>query len=165
LEYHSRKQPRLEGFDYSSNGTYFITICTKDKRCILGSCVGGGVLDAPQIVLSKEGQITKKYIHELSRFYPNLHVDKYVIMPNHLHILLSINGDNGTSRTPSPTNAVIPRTVSTLKRFIHKDCGAAIFQRCYHDHIVRCEEDYRRVWEYIDTNPQKWQEDKYFASN
>ena len=153
----------MEGYDYSSEGTYFITICAKDKQCILGSCVGGGVLDAPQMLLSKEGEIVEKYIHEIDRTYPYLRVDKYVIMPNHLHILLTVSADDGTSRTPSPTNAIVPRTVSTLKRFIHKECGTTIFQRSYHDHVVRCEEDYRRIWEYIDTNPQKWQDDRYFT--
>jgi hypothetical protein len=106
-------------------------------------------------------------------------------MPNHIHILLFVlsnkenvvsanpenpekNGalrirENGTSRTPSPTNAALPSFVSTLKRFIHKDCGFALFQRAYHDRIIRDETEYQNKWRYIDENPAKWADDDYFV--
>ena len=162
MEFSARKSTRLKGYDYSVSGAYFITICTVDKACLLGQCVGGGVLDAPQIRLSPTGQIVAAQIAALSQAYEELQIEKYVIMPNHVHMLLKVSVHNGTSRTPSPTNAVVPRTVSTFKRLIHKACGVQIFQRGYYDHIIRCEEASRRIWEYIDTNPQKWQADRYY---
>ena len=69
---------------------------------------------------------------------------------------------NGTSWVPSPTNKTIPHFVSTLKRFVNRDCGTNIFQRSFYDHIIRDEVDYLKIWNYIDTNPQRWAEDKYY---
>ena len=69
---------------------------------------------------------------------------------------------NGTSKAPSPTNAVIPHFVSTWKRFCHQEVGVKIFQRSYHDHVIRGDEDYLNIWQYIDTNPAKWQEDCFY---
>ena len=82
-------------------------------------------------------------------------------MPNHIHIILIVD-NNGTSKAPSPTNNVISHAVSTLKRFVNKEIGYNIFQRSFYDHVIRNEEDYLNVWNYIDTNPAKWQEDKYY---
>ena len=140
---------------------------------MLGRIVGDGVLDVPFVQLSEHGIISQKHISALNEHYEHISVLKYIIMPNHIHILLALNGsiqnngtsgmqNNGTSRTPSPTNAVIPSFVSTLKRFIHKDCGFVLFQRAYHDHIIRDESEYRRIWQYIDDNPVKWDEDCYY---
>ena len=63
--------------------------------------------------------------------------------------------------TPSPTNAIIPQFVSTLKRFSNKKIGGSIWQRSYHDHIIRNEQEYQKIWDYIDTNSLKWQDDCY----
>ena len=158
-----RKPNRLHGFDYSTPGAYFITICTEEKKNILGSIVGGGALDAPQIRLSPMGHIAKKYLlsGNKNRY---VHIDKYVIMPNHIHFILMVDEEapGGTSRVPSPTNAVVPRFVSTFKRFCHKDADKTLFQRSYHDHIIRNEQDYLKIWAYIDSNPAKWKEDCFY---
>ena len=71
----------------------------------------------------------------------------------------------GPSKAPAPTNAVIPHLVSTLKRFCHKDIGNQIFQRSYHDHIIRNEQDYLKIWEYIGNNPAKWEEDCFYEED
>ena len=63
---------------------------------------------------------------------------------------------------PSPTNAVIPHFVSTLKRFCNRDTGMQVFQRSYHDHVIRNEDDYLKIWQYIDNNPARWQEDCFY---
>lgn len=90
-------------------------------------------------------------------------VEKYVIMPNHIHILLMIDMDEcGTPRASSPTSAVIPRFVSALKRLVNQETGKNIFQRSYHDHIIRGRQDYLKIWEYIDNNPQKWTLDCFY---
>lgn len=160
-----RKRNRLTDYDYSQNGLYFITICVKDRQKLLGDIVGGGVLDAPQIDLSEYGIIVNDIISEINSTYTKLSINKYVIMPNHIHFLIAIydEHENGTSRTPSPTNAVIPMFVSTFKRFTNKRCCMKLFQRSYHDHIIRDERDYRKIWNYIDTNPAKWQEDCFYT--
>lgn len=155
-----RKPTRLKNFDYSAAGYYFITICTKEKQKILCDIVGGGAHDAPKIVLSGTGEIVEKYILS-SNNIDNLTVDKYVIMPNHIHLILAVE-NNGMSRAPSPTNNIISHAISTLKRFVNKEVGRNIFQRSFHDHIIRGENDYREIWEYIETNPQKWETDEFY---
>ena len=89
-ELKKRKTPRYQSFDYNSVGVYFITICTQNRRSILSRVVGTGVLDCPQIELTKFGEIADKYIKKLSDFYDHLSVESYVIMPNHIHLLLFI---------------------------------------------------------------------------
>ena len=156
-----RKHNRLPEYDYSTPGAYFITICVSEKQCLLGNIVGGGALDAPQVRLSAYGKIVEKHILSGNRI-PNVRVDKYVIMPNHLHLLLFVDCD-GASKAPPPTNAVIPHFVSTFKRFCHRDTGRKLFQRSYHDHIIRGDADYAKIWEYIDNNPARWQEDCFYV--
>ena len=103
-ELKKRKTPRYQSFDYNSVGVYFITICTQNRRSILSRVVGTGVLDCPQIELTQYGEIADKYIKQLNDFYEHLSVEKYVIMPNHIHFLLWVKEnknktDNGQSRT------------------------------------------------------------------
>ena len=130
-ELKKRKTPRYQSFDYNSSGVYFITICTQNRRCILSRIVGTGVPDCPQIELTKYGQVADKYIKQLNDFYNHLSVEKYVIMPNHIHLLLWVKEnkyaiENGQSRTPVPTNieranSACSQFVSTFKRFCNKE--------------------------------------------
>ena len=159
-----RKYIRLENYDYDSDGAYFITICTVNKECMLSAIVGGGAFDAPHNILTEYGTIVEKYILS-SNNIPNVNVDNYVIMPNHIHILLTIQNNSvnsGTSRAPSPTNKTVPHFVSTLKRFVNRDIGFDIFQRSYHDRIIRSKAEYLKIWEYIENNPVNWQNDCFF---
>ena len=158
-----RKGNRLPNYSYSTPGIYFITICTEDRKPILSEIVGGGAFDAPHTRLTKLGQAVERNILSGNRI-SGITVEKYVIMPNHIHMLLRLDGAlcGGTSRAPSPTNAQIPHFVSTFKRFCHRDIGKPIFQRSYHDHVIRGERDYLKIWEYMETNPAKWQEDCFY---
>ncbi|MBQ3257285.1 MAG: hypothetical protein IJA67_07720 [Oscillospiraceae bacterium] len=159
---YNRKNMRLEGFDYSSPGSYFITICTKHRHKILCDIVGGGALDAPSVHLTKIGLVVQKHIERINICYTDVQVDKYVIMPNHVHLLLTIPWKNIEQKKSTPANAIIPRTISSFKTFVTKEIGYPIFQRSDHDHIVRNEYDYGDIWNYIDTNPRKWQEDRFY---
>ena len=126
--------------NYNRNQAVFLTICTKERKCILSRVVGTGVPDGPQIKLTKYGQIAEKYIRQLNDFYDDLSVESYVIMPNHIHIMLWVKGagngpsrtpvTDGPSRTPVPTvqNSVPSRFVSTFKRFCNKEYGVNIWQ-------------------------------------
>ena len=164
MEFKVRKQNRLQGYDYSSNGAYFLTLCTLNREHILSRItVGDGVLDVPRVQLSELGLAVNNRISEINRIYNHLNIDKYVIMPNHIHMIVLIHGSKGTSRTPSPTDSEISKLVSTLKRFVHKDCGAIVFQRSFHDHIIRDENDFLTRWQYIDDNPARWSDDPYFT--
>ena len=92
-----RKTPRCQSFDYNSVGAYFITVCTQNRQSLLSRIVGTGVLDCPQIELTAYGNIADKYIKQLNDFYDHLSVEEYVIMPNHIHLLLVINENKSTS--------------------------------------------------------------------
>ena len=158
-----RKPNRIPHFDYSTPSAYFITVCVQDRKCLLGSIVGGGDLDAPHVALTYIGQIVQRNI-ESSNQIPDVRVAKYVIMPNHIHIILLVDSaSSGTSGSPSPANAVVPHYMSVLKRFCHKNAGYRFFQRSYHDHVIRGEKDYLKIWEYIDSNPARWKEDCFYA--
>ena len=159
-----RKDLRLRDWNYSTPGAYFITICTQEKRCILSEIlpVGAGVLDRPNLKLTEMGKQVEEILLEMNKKTSGIDVNQYVIMPNHVHFLLTVTND-GASRTPPPTgaNAEIPRFVSTFKRFTNKACGQSLWQRSYHDHVIRNEQDYSDIAEYIENNPAKWSEDCY----
>lgn len=157
-----RKRTRLENYNYSSNGYYFLTICIKNKEKLLCKIVGDGAFDVPKTLLFEEGKIVEKYILSTNKI-KGVCVDKYVIMPNHIHLMIKIENVEGTSRVPSPTNEKIPHIVSTFKRFVNKEAGKDIFQRSYIDHIIRNEEDYINHLKYIDDNVFKWQEDELYV--
>ena len=162
-----RKSPRLQGFDYNKTGAYFITICTVNRRCILSKIVGTGVLDCPQIELTKYGKIAEKYINQLNDFYDYISIDSYVIMPNHIHIMLFLK-ENGQSRTPVPTstknpNSAFSKFISTFKRFCNQEYGENIWQPRANDHIIRNREDYEKHLRYIQENPIRWQFDELFS--
>jgi REP element-mobilizing transposase RayT len=164
--FQNRKTTRLKGADYNDNCMVFLTICTKERRCVLSHIVGTGVLDGPKNELTRYGKIADKYIRQLNDFYHNLSVESYVIMPNHIHILLWIKGkENGPSRTPVPTiqNSTSSKFVSTFKRFCNKEYGENIWQYRSYDHIIRNREDYEEHLRYIYENPMRWQFDELYV--
>ena len=159
-----RKPTRLKCFDYSRSGTYFLTICTIKKRNLLSKIVGDGAHDVPKIVLTKAGKIVETYISSTNNIQ-NVNVENYVIMPNHIHMIIRIYPDekeNGTSWAPSPTNQLIPHIISTFKRFCNAQYGENLFQRSYHDHIIRNAKEYEHIWNYIQLNPSRWQYDCFY---
>lgn len=156
-----RKSPRLKLFDYSQNGAYFVTICTKDRRCILSkinNSVGQGLAPA-EIRLSSLGEIAEEQLHLLEQRYPNVEIIKYAIMPNHIHILLFIH-NTAAGASPCPTLSDIICSFKSLTTRLCKQ--GKIFQTSFHDHVVRGEKDYLEIWQYIDTNHLKWQEDCFY---
>ncbi len=130
--------------------------------------VGTGVLDCPQNILTGYGEIANKHLVNMNNFYDNIKIDKYVIMPNHIHLLIQIletAKPNGPSGTPVPTNSLISKFVSTFKRFFNKEYGKNIWQGRSNDHILRGEKDYQKIWEYIDTNVIMWEKDCFYNVN
>ena len=104
----------------------------------------------------------------MNAVYQDVQTVKYVIMPNHVHLLVCIDQAEditrqGTSRTPSPTNEIIPRYVSAFKRMCNREIGQNIWQRSFHDRIIRNEPEYQMVWQYIDTNPLRWEQDCFYT--
>lgn len=159
--YPNRKPTRLSFYSYSNAGCYFITICARNKEKLFGSIVGGGAYDAPMVRLTAAGKVVDHYINSTNKI-PGVTVDKYVIMPNHLHLIMMIEY-NGDRCLTSRANELIPHVISTLKRFCNRDLGENVFQRGYHDHVIRGEKDYQKIWGYIDDNPRRWKEDCFFT--
>ena len=159
-----RKHPRLKHFDYSQNMRYFITICTHKKRCILSSVRVGRGLAPAETHKTAVGQVIERTLLEMPKRYPYLIIDKYVVMPNHIHVIFGILAPAGAS--PRPT---ISDIVCAFKSLSTRECKSTqlidnkLWQTSFYDHIVRNETDYRAIWEYIDTNPTRWADDKYYS--
>ena len=155
-----RKPTRLKYYEYSASGVYFITICTQDRRCILSEIVGEG-LAPPETRLTGYGKIADGQLSLLRARFPSVSVEKYVIMPNHIHLLLRLNVEAGGA-SPSPTISTVIGVFKSQTTRLSK-FGGKRFQRSFYDHIVRGEKDYWEIWGYIDANPAKWKEDCFYS--
>lgn len=159
-----RKNNRLQGYDYSQAGYYFVTICVKDKRVLLWEDIPVGARIA-RPSLSATGKIIEKAINQIHAHYPMISIDKYVVMPNHIHMILIISAeDNGNvvgngRAMRAPT---LPTVINQMKGYVTKQIGYSVWQKLFHDHIIRNEKEYQKIWQYIDENPQKWADDCYF---
>ena len=145
--YFKRKNPRLKDYDYTSGGYYFITICTADKKHFFGE------IEEDKIQLNEIGKLAYDNIENLEKIYETIKIDKFVVMPNHIHMIIII--DKGTDLTLS-------RITKQYKEWITKTIKKSIWQKSYYDHIIRNEKDYYRIWKYIDENVLKWSLDKYY---
>ncbi len=156
-----RKPTRLKDYDYSTPGTYFITICVKERKAVLSKIIVGASIARPkEIHLTQYGKIVETAINNIPKHYPIISVDNYVIMPDHIHLLLRIHCDENGLPMVAPT---INRVIQQTKGIIAKQIGFSIWQKSYNDHIIRCLDDYRNIWEYIDNNPAKWEEDSLYS--
>ena len=151
MNYPKRKTTRLQNFDYSSNNYYFITICTHEKKCIFGK---------PD-KLNIYGKIAKKYIIGIENAFPDISVDQYVVMPNHIHMILIVNESEERKSNVSTVVGQYKMMVTKEIRKIKPDC--VVWQRSFHDHIIRNEKSYLKIWEYVKYNHQKWSEDCYYV--
>ena len=155
-----RKSVRLKDYDYSSVGSYHITVCTKDKACILSTIVGADAHIGPYPRLTPIGTVVEKYLRSIPG------IGEYVIMPNHVHMLLHISADDATKGpmwVSAPTHAAIPTRIRSWKILVSKELGQSIWQRSYYDHVVRDEHDYLTRVQYIHENPAKWFYDDYYT--
>ena len=153
-----RKPNRLINYDYSKPGAYFITICTRNKENLFWENVGASIARPQDILLTEDGKIVDYAINQITNFYKNISIDHYVIMPNHIHILLQIHQNNGRAML-APT---ISKIIQQMKGYITKKIRKPIWQKLFHDHIIRGQSDYEKIWEYIEENPIKWQIDCFY---
>lgn len=144
MELSQRKKIRVGEYDYSQCGAYFVTICTQNRRPILSNIVG----DDAHIVPKRYGQIAEKYLKNAAE------IEKYVIMPDHIHMLIRLEEQGAEKRSPQASR--IASIVRSIKTLTTKEIGEPIFQRSYYDHVIRNQRDYNEIWEYIENNPRKW---------
>ena len=153
-----RKHPRLKGYDYSQPGAYFITMCTQNRQRILSRvCVGPDALIGPHVKLTDLGRLTDEAVRSAEKAYSNVKIPYYVIMPDHVHLMIVITAD-GPMGASGPTTGTVVRSIKTK---VSRAAGKSVWQAGSFDHIVRNRDDYIQICEYILTNPARWAEDKY----
>ncbi len=155
-----RKPVRLTDYDYSSAGVYFITVCIKDRKSLFWNNVGATIGRPQKHELSKYGKIADCAIHQIPQHYPDIKLDNYVVMPNHIHLLLSIEGDTLGRPVVAPT---ISQVVQQMKGYVSKQIGCSIWQKSFIDHIISNEKDYIEHYKYIENNPINWAEDDLYV--
>jgi putative transposase len=161
LELPQRKRIRLEGYDYSSCGAYFVTICVANRNALLWKNAGANCAypnESPP--LSNIGETIDNEVRKLNTIYENVTVDKYCIMPDHIHMILFITPDECGPTQIAPS---LPRIMKQFKGSITKQIGFSIWQKSFNDRIIRNEKGYQEAWQYIDTNPLKWEEDCFYS--
>ena len=145
-----RKKNRLEHYDYSSCGVYFLTICTSKRENYFWDNVGATIGRPQDVILSEYGGIVEESIHCIPDIYPALALESYVIMPDHIHLLLRIRSDENGRPMVAPT---MSRIVQQMKGYITKRIGFPIFQKLFFDHVIRNQQDYEEHLKYIYENP------------
>ena len=152
-----RKHTRLKSYDYSQNGCYFVTVCVKEKKHLLGQIkVGRDAYIPPTTELSEIGKIVEKYIRNINTVYDNVTVENYIIMPNHIHFLFLFYSEPCTSGGMRASRPTLFTVIRSFKTMVTKEIGYSIWQDSYYDEIIDSENGYLDAWRYIDENPLKW---------
>jgi putative transposase len=161
---HHRRSIRLKGYDYSQTGAYFVTICSYNRESIFGEIVDG------EAILSRYGRIVLTDWQNLAKRHPHIELGAFTVMPNHVHGIVvmkdtPVGADSklvsGTARQSS-----LPEIVRGFKTFSARRVNRArravgsVWQRNYWEHVIRNQEAFNRIHEYILTNPQRWQLDR-----
>ena len=157
-----RKHTRLKQYDYATSGAYFITICTHNRKCLLSKIIPHG-LEPAEVLYTDFGKIALKQLYLLEKRYPYLKIDRFVIMPNHIHVIFLLDDSNNLSPRPG-----IPDIVCAYKSLTTRECKRLrsvekIFQTSFYDHVIRGQADYDEISEYIVNNPKRWELDKLYS--
>lgn len=147
-----RKRIRIEDYDYSA-GAYFVTVCTANREKIFWTCVGADIIRPNEPPLSSIGKIVEQAIIQIPVHYESVVIDKYCIMPDHIHLLLRMESSLDGRIISAPTLSTI---VGSMKRWVSRQSGRPIWQKSFHDHGIRNQMDYDMIWEYIENNPIKY---------
>ena len=174
---HHRRSIRLQGYDYTAQGTYFVTICVQGRACLLGSVIQS------EMHLNAYGQIVVECWEAIPEHFEHVSLDAFVVMPNHVHgIILIAQNQLVPTIAPESIRATSARPNGPLRRSLgaivglfkssaatrinrlRATSGAACWQRNYHEHIVRSESDLARIREYILVNPARWRDDQFHSA-
>ena len=167
---HNRRSIRLKEYDYTQSGAYFVTVCTSQRECFFGEIVGG------EIHLNRRGEIVTECWHAISDHFPQVELDAFVVMPNHVHGIILINAGVGAGvgaqhaaplrkkfYVPSGSLGAIVRSFKSAvtKRInkMHGSPGMPIWQRNYYEHVIRNDKGWDTIRRYIESNPQNWADD------
>ncbi len=180
---HNRKTIRLKEFDYSQPGAYFVTVVTHGRLCLFGE------IQDCEMHLNQFGQIVRRAWLDLPKHYKQVESGAFCIMPNHVHGIIILNddnvgaglhvgqnncvnmhfnsrGDHTSPSRPAPTKTPLSEIIRALKSFSarrinarRKMVGKPVWQRNYYEHVIRNEDDFRRIQHYIESNPANWNSD------
>lgn len=153
-----RKRIRLENYDYSTAGYYFVTICSSHHKKLFGDITN---VQSNHVELNFQGRIIQKHIQMISQHYENVKIEKYVITPNHIHMLVIIGCDDNTDIKKNPN---LSHIIGLFKSGVSRELGQSVWQTRFHDHVIRDEKAYLKIWNYIDTNPLKWKQDIFYVN-
>ena len=164
-----RRSMRLSNYDYSSCGFYYVTICARDRKKYFGDVVGADPRVRPELKLNDAGMMVEKTWREIPEYYAGVEIDEYIVMPNHMHGTINLIGrPQGGAPTLSLCDVMHRFKSLTTTRYRQGVMNGQwprfdirLWQRGYHDHIIRSDQDLSRIREYIRENPMKWQTDEY----
>jgi len=162
---HNRRSIRLRHFDYASPGSYFVTICAQCRKPSFGEIVGG------EMRLNDLGRIVDQVWNELPQHFPSVRLDSFVVMPNHMHCIIILTDTEQRARlNHAPTDGQKTRShalghiVNSLKSFstrkinvLRRTPGMMVWQRNFHEHIIRNQIEMERIRRYIHENPMRWE--------
>ena len=151
-----RRQNRLKDYDYSQDGAYFVTICSKNHAELFGKITVG--TNPVRLDLSDIGLTVDSEIMRLPNIYDGVSLSFRVVMPNHIHMLIEIKNGGRTQFAPT-----ISRITKQFKGAVKKQVGFSPWQKSFHDHVIRNQEDFNRIVEYIENNPARWVGDRYYT--
>ncbi len=157
------KSVRLKDYDYSSSGYYFVTICTDDKQHLFGQIVG------EEMKLNTMGEMAQKGWYEITKHRPEIELDEFVVMPNHIHGIIIIktneNNESQYNKFSKPIANSLSMIINQYKGSFTKWCNENDYdfkwQPSFYEHIIRNEESYNKIATYILENPIKWGLDEY----
>jgi putative transposase len=194
---HHRKSIRLKGYDYSKAGIYFITVCTKERKCLFGKIVD------EEMILNDAGKIANEYWLDIPKHFPDVNLHEHIIMPNHVHGIIeltNVGAQNfigvqdfvrvqdfeplqninpnvvGVEDFQPPQNQfqkIIPHSIGSIIRgykigvtkWFRKNTNIYIvWQRNLYEYVIRNEQSYKNIANYIINNPREWKEDKFYNS-
>ncbi|MBL8156342.1 MAG: transposase [Anaerolineae bacterium] len=153
----------MPGYDYASSGAYFVTICTHQRAHLFGR------VESDRVHLSPWGFIAEEELRHVPERWNDIDLDVFVVMPNHVHLIVLFQGDPATpSAKPPPTlgHVVGNYKAGVTRRIQHelREIYPVIWQTRYHDHIIRTQEGYDQIRQYVVNNPAQWSEDRFYSA-
>jgi putative transposase len=159
--YPRRKSLRLSGYDYRQQGVYFVTLCTQEKLCLFGQIIDSTMR------LNQYGKITELVWREIPLHYPDINNNIFIVMPNHIHGIITNQEFKRAGSKPAPTTGYsLSEIVRAFKTYssrrinqLRHTPGVHIWQRGYYEHVIQSEKEYHQIGEYILFNQAKWESD------
>ena len=145
----------MPDYGYGAGAWYFITVCTKDRARILGQIVGAADQPPVQICLSAVGKTAERNLMAIESHMPGARVEQYVIMPDHVHLILSL-ADPGQAAGGVYAAPTVPRVINAWKGSVSRSVGRSVWQRSYYEHVIRGPQDLAEIRQYMQNNPLQW---------